>query len=128
MMATDFVLSDRPSPTDLLVAACPFLEHHRTEYWECGDTIVFGDVARLLQNEQLLGNEAERVFKFFNDLAETGDREAVDVLATGALEKFNDDARSQRMARRNLHGRALEILEEMRVCWGQPDYDGPEES
>jgi hypothetical protein len=122
-MGTDFAPSDRASPATRLLNACPFLEQYRTEFWECGDTIVFGDVAPLLQNEALPDNEAVCVFSFFNELAETSEPDALDVLATGALETFNDNANSQKLARHYLKGRALKLLEQMRDYWGQPDYD-----
>jgi hypothetical protein len=105
-----------------MLAACPFLEQYRTDDWEIGSTIVFGDVALLLRSMALPETEAARVFQFFNALAEGGEPDAVDALATGALEMFNDDAESQRMARRFLHGRALELLEETRRNFSQPDY------
>jgi hypothetical protein len=118
------ISSNPPSSADLLLAACPFLRGHRDEYWHCGDTIVFGDVARLLRRGQLAEDQTLAVFDFFNSLAESGDAKALEVLTTGALETFNDDAASQRLARCHLRGKALSLLEEMRVYWGQPDYGG----
>jgi hypothetical protein len=114
--------SDAPSPVERLLAACPFLAEHRDEYWDCGETIVFGHVARLLMKGKLDAGQAGSVFAFFNRLAEEGDEQAVTVLATGAIELFNDDAESQRLARTHLRGAALRILEDMRIAWGQPDY------
>ena len=114
--------SNQPSAVASLLAACPFLEQHRTEYWDCGDTVVFGHVARLLQAGNLSESEAQRVFNFFNELAETESPNALEVLATGAIETFNDSAGGQEMARRFLRGRALQLLEEMRLYWGQPDH------
>ena len=108
--------------TEQLLAACPFLDRLPQEDWDCGDTIAFGDVARWLRDGTLRGAEAEAVFELFNYLAETGDENTLEVLATGALETFNDDAASQQMAQQHLTGAALKILEEMRVSWGQPDY------
>jgi hypothetical protein len=122
MVSMEFLPSDQRSPVSLLLATCPFLEKHRSEYWDCGDTIVFGDVTRLLRNSQLPESQASLVWKFFNELAKSGDPDALDVLATGAIESFNDDPASQSLARRYLRGDALELLEQMRVSWGQPDY------
>jgi len=118
------ISSNPPSSTDLLLEACPFLREYRNEYWDCGDTIVFGDVARLLQRGQLAENQALAVFEYFNALAESGDDRALEVLTTGALETFNDDAASQGLARTHLRGKALSLVEEMRVYWGQPDHAG----
>lgn len=118
------IASDRPSAAESLLEACPFLEGRRTGYWECGETIVFGDVARMLMEQKLAVAEAEAVFSFFNALAEGGDEQARTVLATGAIELLNDSAQSQRLARRHLRGAALQLLEDMRVGWGQPDYGG----
>jgi hypothetical protein len=114
----------KPTPTDVLLKACPFLRRHRQDSWGCGDTIVFGDVATLLKRRELPDDQALQVFNCFNILADSGDGHTLEVLATGALELFNDDAESQRLARRRLQGRALSLLEEMRIHWGQPDYGG----
>jgi len=111
-----------PTPTDVLLKACPFLRQHRQDSWDCGDTIVFGDVASLLKRRALPDDQALQVFACFNILADSGDAQTLEVLATGALELFNDDAESQRLARRHLQGRARSLLEEMRISWGQPDY------
>lgn len=126
MMAAEgsVIPSDPPSCVDRLLEACPFLEDHRDEYWDCGPTIVFGHVARLLKQGKLEPDQALSVFAFFDLLAETGSENDLEVLATGALELLNDDAASQRLARTHLSGKAREILEAMRMYWGQPDYGG----
>ena len=121
-MESDFVFSEWPALAARMLAACPFLERYRTDDWANGSTIAFGDVARLLRSKALPEIEVAQVFQFFNELAANGEPDAVDALATGALETFNDDAESQRLARRFLHGRALELLEQMRRSFGQPDY------
>ena len=110
------------SPSARLLDACPFLWSHQTEYWDCGDTIVFGDVGTLLIDRKLASEDEDATFAYFNVLAETGDDNDLTVLATGAIELFNDTAKRQQLARKKLKGAALQMLEDCRVGWGQPDY------
>ena len=99
-----------------LLLACPFL---RGRIDLSGPYAAMGSTA-LLRGE-LSDGEVDQVFGVFNDLAERGDTD-LDLLATGALELLNDDARTQRLARQKLTGKALLMLEELRIGWGQPDY------
>jgi hypothetical protein len=108
--------------TALLVAACPFLNDLPQIDWDCGDTIALGDVSRWLTDGTLSENQITEVFEAFNTLATSDDSNTIEVLATGALETLNDDAARQRLARKHLNGRALDLLEEMRIGWGQPAY------
>lgn len=66
--------------------------------------------------------EEDRVFDYFNALAQNGEPNDLEVLGTGAIELLNDDPASQRLARCRLMGAALQMLEDFRVSWGQPDY------
>jgi hypothetical protein len=115
-----------PCVADLL-ARCPFLGAALRESMQLDDddfelaTVVYGGTARLLMENRLSAAHVEAVFGWFNDLAERGD--ADEVLGTGAIELFNDDAASQRLGRAELKGRALRMLEEFRLAWGQPVYD-----
>lgn len=115
-----------PSVMDLL-ARCPFLDAALREAAQFDDadfelaTIVYGGTAHLLIENRLSPVQVDAVFGWFNDLAERGD--ADEVLGTGAIELFNDDAASQRLARTRLKGRALAMLEEYRLSWGQPVHD-----
>ena len=121
-MSNQFVFSDAPSIVDQMWSACPFLIGHAAIDYENGPTCVLGDVSRLARSGAISQEQVECIFAFFNDVAERGDNSALDVLATGALESMNDDAASQRLARRYLRGKALGLLEEMRISWGQPDH------
>ena len=114
--------ADSPEVLAMLVA-CPFLTDHID--LEEGPTMAMGTAAQLAKAGSLSEEQLDAVFAFWNRLAETADPDWLDILATGAIELFNDDATSQRLARRKLVGAALQILEDMRVGWGQPDY-GPE--
>lgn len=87
--------------------------------------MAMGTVAQLIKSGRLSEGQIDAVFAYWNRLAEAANEQGLDVLATGAIELFNDDAASQRLARTKLTGRARQILEDMRVGWGQPDY-GPE--
>jgi hypothetical protein len=118
------VVGDAPaaqsSEIRLLLNACPFLVG-RIDLE--GPYSAMGSTAQLLKNRNMSGDEIDQVFTLFNDLAERAETD-LDLLTCGALELLNDDASIQRLARQKLRGRALAILEEVRVGWGQPDY-GP---
>jgi hypothetical protein len=105
-----------------MLEACSFLrERLDQENLDLG-TVVMGAVAQLIKEGVLSAEEEDQVFAFWNHMAETVDEAGLDVLATGAIELFNDDAASQRLARAKLTGKARQILEDMRIGWGQPDY------
>jgi len=82
---------------------------------------VLGRVAQLVREGQLSEGELERVFGFFNTWAARPDCDE-NLLGAGALEILNDDRETALLARRMLKGRALELVEELRLAWGQPDY------
>lgn len=118
---------DLPPSVAGLLTRCSFLNAALREFAQFEDadfglaTVVYGGAARLLIENHLSPAQVDAVFGWFNDLAERGD--ADEVLGTGAIELFNDEAASQRLARARLKGRALAMLEEYRLSWGQPDYD-----
>jgi hypothetical protein len=114
------VKSSRPR-VDWLLAACPFLRERPEIDFSNGDTCIFGDVSALVRSGKLSAAEAASIFVFFNVLAEEGNDEDREVLATGALESFNDDAAGQEAAHRHLSGKALALVEALRLSWGQPD-------
>ena len=105
-----------------LCNACPFLVGLVDRDNVDLPTVIFGQVARLLMEGKLSTDQEDRVFGHFNSLAESGDSQVFDILGTGAIELFNDDARSQKLARTNLKGRAGIMLEDFRIYFGQPDY------
>lgn len=110
-----------PLVSDLFVS-CPFLPNRLEDKHFDLPTVVFGGVATLLIDGRLPAEQADSVFGYFNQMAERGGSEAFDVLGTGAIEMFNDNPTAQRLGRAKLKGRALEMLEEFRRSWGQPDY------
>ena len=101
-----------------LLTDCPFLAS-RIDL--SGPYAAIGTAALLIQRRELSNSEADRVFTVFNELGEHADTD-FDLLTHGALEIFNDDADTARLARKKLTGRALTLVEEMRLFWGQPDY------
>ena len=105
-----------------LLAECPFLATHLNQDDFDLPTVVFGQTATLVMGGSLPAPEVDRVFGHFNALSERGGSEASDILGTGAIEMFNDNAKAQRLARAKLKGRAREMLEEFRLSLGQPDY------
>ena len=111
-----------------LLGECPFLATPLREIALLDEadlelaTVVFGGVARLLTKHRLQPEQEDAVFAYFNTLAESGDANAHEILGTGAIELFNDDAASQRLARTRLTGAALAMLERFRESSGQPDY------
>jgi hypothetical protein len=105
-----------------LLKECPFLRGQLDEDHFDLPTVVFGEVARLLTERKLRPEQEDSVFGFLNALAESPDGELLDILGTGAIESFNDNPASQRLARAKLTGRALAMLEDFRMFWGQPDY------
>ena len=102
--------------------ACPFLRDRLTWELEEGSTLVMGGAARLACSGTLSDAELDQLFGYWNWLADSSDRKTLDILATGAIELFNDTAASQELARTRLKGRALQMLEDMRAGWGQPDF------
>jgi len=118
-MSSDFTTIESTDQVAILLEACPFLEGRiDTEY---GSYAAMGSVGRMITARELSDAEIQQVFDSFSDLAQRADCD-VDLLATGALEMLNDDRATAILARKGLRGRALEIVEEMRVAWGQPDY------
>ncbi|MBC9034807.1 hypothetical protein IAG41_20645 [Sphingomonas sp. JC676] len=111
-----------------LLKHCPFLAAPLREVQLLDEedfalaTVIFGGTATLLKEHRLPPEQEDAVFAYFNGLAERADTEDREILGIGALELFNDDAASQRVARAKLTGSALAMLEEFRVSWGQPDY------
>jgi hypothetical protein len=105
-----------------LFAACPFLPAAIDVDDLDLPTVVFGSVGRLLIEHRLPADQEKRVFAYLNELAERADASMREILGTGTIELFNDDAASQRLGRAAFRGRALEMLEEYRLGWGQPDY------
>ena len=105
-----------------LMEACPFVRPHVDEDDLDLPTVVYGDAARLLRRRMLAEQEEDALFGFFNRLAQEGRPDDLDILGTGAIETFNDDPQSQRLAKTKLTGRARQMLEEFREGWGQPDY------
>lgn len=103
-----------------MLNTCPFLEGLFD--LDDGPTVIFGGVARLIRQRRLSQDEEDSIFLYWNALAERGDEAELTILGTGALESFNDDAASQRLARGKLKGKALQMLEEFRRAWGQPDF------
>jgi len=101
-----------------LLHACPFLVE-RIDL--SGPYSAMGGIALLIRKRGLSDVEIDRVFNALNALAEGADTD-LDLLGAGALEILNDDAPTARLARRKLTGKALEMVEEMRIAWGQPDY------
>ena len=112
-------------PIAEMLQACPFLRAALGPRLAEPPTVVMGAVARLLREGVLTPEQQAQVFAYWSAWAERADERELDLLATGALETFNDDAASQRLARAALTGKALDLLEDMRTGWGQPDY-GPE--
>ena len=105
-----------------LLEHCPFLEPYVRDDMDL-PVLAFGSVARIIiNNNGLSDDEEDRVFAYFNKLASIGTPRDLDVLGTGAVELFNDDEASQRLARTKLDGAALQMLEDFRQGWGQPDY------
>ncbi|MBN8552368.1 MAG: hypothetical protein J0L52_05685 [Caulobacterales bacterium] len=111
-------------PIAEMLEACPFLRAALGRALDEPPTVVMGAVARLLREGALTPEQQARIFAYWNTWAERADERELDLLATGALETFNDDAASQQLARALLTGKALDLLEDMRSGWGQPDY-GP---
>ena len=105
-----------------LLVDCPFLADHFYEDDLDLPTVIFGCVARLLITRSLTEEQELAVFRHINGLAENGDPNELEILGTGAIELFNDSAAAQKLAREGLTGRALQMLEDFRVSWGQPDY------
>lgn len=105
-----------------LFEACPFMEKHLDPDYIDLPTVAYGEAARVLMARALAPDEEDRLFEFFNELAERGNAGELEILGTGAIEIFNDDRAAQRLARAKLSGRALEMLEQFRIAWGQPDY------
>ncbi|HEY0599857.1 MAG TPA: hypothetical protein VGD32_07115 [Brevundimonas sp.] len=103
-----------------MLNACPVLKGRFD--LEDGPTVVIGAVAQSIKQGRLSPEEADSVFVYWNELAVRADKTSLDILGPGALELFNDDAASQRLARAKLKGKALWMLEEFRLFWGQPDY------
>lgn len=111
--------------TDPLVADllrdCPFLRDHLNERDFDLPTVVFGGAATLVMAGHLPPDQVDALFNYVNRMAES--RDADEVLGTGFIEMFNDNAAVQTLARARLTGRAREMLEEFRRFWGQPDYE-----
>lgn len=105
-----------------LIERCPFVEEHLDA--DCMDlpTVALGGAARALMAQALPQAQEDQLFEFFNELAQRGNAHELDILGTGAIELFNDDPASQDLARAKLSGSALQMLEDLRVSWGQPDY------
>lgn len=111
------------SELKLLLAACPFLVSHLQS--DASPYTAMGDVALLVMGGALTSDQEDAVFSHFNEMAESGDDAALNLLGAGALEMFNDGPEIQALARRKLKGRALRMLEDLRAGWGQPDYSVP---
>lgn len=109
-----------PLVADLL-QDCPFLRDHLDEQNFDLPTTVFGATAMMVLGGDLTFEQVDAVFHSFNRMAEN--RDADEVLGTGAIEMFNDNAAAQQLARTKLTGRAREMLEDYRRFWGQPDYE-----
>lgn len=107
-----------------LFEACPFLATAIDMEDLDLPTVVFGGVGRLLIAQRMPVDQQSLVFAYFNELAERGNDGDREILGTGALELFNDDPEAQRLGRLMFKGRALRMMEEYRLYWGQPDYDG----
>ena len=108
---------------NLLLEECPFLELQLDPDDFDLPTIVFGDVAGVLKSRLLSESDDARLWQFLNRACESGIQTTLDIIGTGTIELFNDNADSQGLARAKLNGAALRLLEEFRVFWGQPDYD-----
>ena len=119
IVSSDFTMIDPPDQVAILLDACPFLKGRVAT--EDGASAAMGSVAGIITRRELSDAQIQQVFDAFSDLAERADCD-LELLATGALEMLNDDPATAMLARKGLRGRALEILEEMRVAWGQPDY------
>lgn len=103
-----------------LLSGCPFLAVH-LDPDDCDlPTVVSGTVATLVKTRALSSDGEGQVFDYFNRLANEGGPVDKDVL--GAIQLFDDDSSSQRLARSNLIGPALQMLEDFRTAWDQPDY------
>lgn len=107
-----------------LLADCPFLADNVDPANLDLPTVIFGGVAAQLAARRLLPEQEDRVFDHFNNLAESNDKEVLDILGTGAIEMFNDSGGAQRLAGAKLRGRARAMLEDFRIYFGQPDYGG----
>jgi hypothetical protein len=107
-----------------LLADCPFLAARVDSTDFDLPTVIFGQVAGLLAARRLAPEEEDRVFDHFHALAESANKEVLDILGTGAIEMFNDSGGAQGLARAKLKGQALAMLEDFRRSWGQPDYGG----
>lgn len=119
---SDFKLQHSPAEcpaVTALLAACPFLADGEPDR---NSPALFAKAARLIMEQQLSAAQEDQVFEVFNRLAETGSPSSLDILSTEALEMFNDTPEASRLARQKLNGRALELVEEMRLYWVQPDY------
>ncbi|MDO9222108.1 MAG: hypothetical protein Q7U20_00165 [Caulobacter sp.] len=126
MSPTDFILGPVPAENaretpevQALLAACPTLESRLN--LDDGAYIVMGSVGRMIRDRELTDAELDCVFEVFNRLAEL-ETSDLDLLGAGALEILNDDAPTARFARSKLRGKALEMVEALRIGWGQPDY------
>lgn len=118
-MAEHLVPARNSPDVQALLTACPELETRLD--LDDGPYGVLGTVARMISQGELSAPELDKVFSFFNQWAEQETCD-LDLLATGALEILNDDGATARLARERLRGRALELVEQMRAFWGQPDY------
>jgi hypothetical protein len=118
-MSSNFTMIEPPDQVAILLDACPFLKGRVDT--ASGPYMAMGAVGRMITRRELSDVQIQQVFDAFSDLAERADCD-IELLATGALEMLNDDRATAVLARKGLRGRALEILEEMRVGWGQPDY------
>ena len=80
-----------------LLADCPFLKDHVDS--ECLDlpTVIFGRAAGLVIERSLPPEQEDRVFDHFNRLADSSDREALDVLGTGGADKAQIHIMVQRL-------------------------------
>jgi hypothetical protein len=105
-----------------LFNACPFLANAIDVEDLDLPTVVIGSVGRLLIDHKLAADQECLVFAYLNDLAERANAREAEILGTGALELFNDNAEAQRLGRSKFQGRALRMMEEFRRAWGQPDY------
>lgn len=102
-----------------LIKACPFLEGR------LGDQDLpygaMGALGLMVIERSLSDAEIQQVFDYVNAWSMKPDCD-LDLLGAGFLEMLNDDQATARLARHGLKGRALEMIEALRVGWGQPDY------
>jgi len=77
----------------------------------------FGEIGRWLIDEIHAGNEdgvlVKRTLAFFDEMAQSADREVLNILAAGAFESLSDDEAAVEVVRDRLTGRARGFLEKI---------------